>query len=148
MSSRTSGSSSTTRMVSVTLRFDDLEWTTGRAGGSNSGSPCVVGRKTRNVVPWPGRLRTSTQPSCCLTMPYTVDNPRPVPRPNRFGGEKGSKMRVIVWVSMPQPVSETGQRDEFTLALVRMVGGLLGAESGQGSGQTQPAPGGHGVPRG
>src|SRR5467141_1050876 len=46
-------------------------------------------------------------PPVCFTMPYTVERPRPVPRPAGFVVKKGSKIRDFVFSSMPHPVSVT-----------------------------------------
>ena len=60
-----------------------------------------------NVVPQPGSLLTSTAPAFCLTMPYTVARPRPVPCPTGLVVKKGSKMWASVAASMPEPLSRT-----------------------------------------
>src|SRR5207249_8964923 len=46
-------------------------------------------------------------PPCCLTRPYTVDSPRPVPFPAGLVVKKGSNMCVRVSSSIPTPVSPT-----------------------------------------
>ncbi len=51
------------------------------------------GRNTLKAVPLPGSLSTSIHPWCCLTMPYTVARPRPVPFPTSLVVKNGSKMR-------------------------------------------------------
>ena len=42
------------------------------------------GRNTRNVLPAPGELSTSTRPSCAVTIPCTIARPSPVPPPTSF----------------------------------------------------------------
>ncbi len=46
-------------------------------------------------------------PPLCLTMPYTVARPRPVPFPGPFVVKKGSNTRERVCSSIPSPVSVT-----------------------------------------
>ena len=46
------------------------------------------------------------QPSCCLMIPYTVDNPSPVPLPSFFVVKNGSKILCRVASSIPAPLSE------------------------------------------
>jgi hypothetical protein len=58
-------------------------------------------------VPLPFSLSTSMNPPCCITMPYTVESPRPVPRPASLVVKKGSKMCSATDRSMPVPVSLT-----------------------------------------
>src|SRR3990172_614272 len=59
----------------------------------------------RKVVPVPGSLSSVIQPSCCLTIPYTVESPSPVPRPSPLVVKKGSKTRRCVATSIPTPLS-------------------------------------------
>ena len=65
------------------------------------------GRKTRKMVPLPTTLSTAICPPDCVTMPYAVDKPRPVPLPATLVVKNGSKMRARVAASMPEPVSLT-----------------------------------------
>ena len=44
----------------------------------------------RKVAPWPGALSTRTTPPLCVTIPYTVDRPSPVPWPTGFVVKNGS----------------------------------------------------------
>ena len=67
----------------------------------------TAGRYTQNTLPEPGVLATLTVPFDCFTMPYTVERPRPVPRPGSFVVKNGSKICVTVAASMPWPVSRT-----------------------------------------
>src|SRR5690242_10918400 len=46
-------------------------------------------------------------PPLCLTMPYTVDRPRPVPLPGSLVVKNGSNARAIVASSIPTPSSLT-----------------------------------------
>ena len=46
-------------------------------------------------------------PPLCLTIPNTVESPRPVPLPRSFVVKKGSKILDCVPRSMPVPVSLT-----------------------------------------
>ena len=46
-------------------------------------------------------------PPLCLTIPYTVARPNPVPLPFSFVVKKGSKMCAKVSASIPTPVSLT-----------------------------------------
>ena len=64
----------------------------GAGGGSSSAAFSRAGRYTLTLVPWPGALETVTCPPACWTIPYTVDNPNPVPVPTGFVVKKGSKM--------------------------------------------------------
>ena len=61
------------------------------------------------VVPTPGVLATSMNPSCSLTTPWTMASPRPDPEvsPARFLVKNGSKTCPSSCGSMPQPSSET-----------------------------------------
>ena len=56
-----------------------------------------------------GRAADSTKmwPPLCLTMPYVVARPSPVPWPTGFVVKNGSKIRACVASSMPVPVSLT-----------------------------------------
>ena len=60
-----------------------------------------------NVVPCPGSLYTKMWPSLCLTIPWTVASPSPVPLPASLVVKKGSKMWPRTSLSMPCPVSLT-----------------------------------------
>ena len=62
---------------------------------------------SRNVAPRPGSLSTPMNQPFCLTMPYTVASPRPVPLSTRLVVKKGSKMRGRICGSMPTPSSRT-----------------------------------------
>ena len=65
----------------------------------------------RNVRALPGSLSTWMWPPLCLTMPYTVARPSPVPLPGSLVVKNGSKMRARVASSMPVPVSVTASID-------------------------------------
>ena len=67
----------------------------------------TCGKKIVNALPTPGVLERCISPPDCLTIPCTVDNPRPVPLPTAFVVKNGSKMRSRVAMSMPVPVSVT-----------------------------------------
>ncbi|MBI5775656.1 MAG: PAS domain S-box protein [Verrucomicrobia bacterium] len=58
------GSSSTSRILSPPPRGCSAATVAVPAAGEST-----AGKNTRNVVPSPARLSTSTQPSCCLAMP-------------------------------------------------------------------------------
>jgi len=58
-------------------------------------------------VPRPGSLLRWMNPLCCLTMPYTIASPSPVPLPASFVVKNGSKTRSCVFSSIPMPVSDT-----------------------------------------
>ena len=66
----------------------------------------ATGKYISNVVPL-GVLDTTTKPRLCLTMPYTVARPRPVPLPWLFVVKNGSKMCATTSGGMPMPVSVT-----------------------------------------
>src|SRR5688500_19790047 len=72
-----------------------------------SAGACMAGRQTVNVEPAPGALVTATRPPLCVTMPYTVDRPRPVPLPGPLVVKNGSNTRACVAASMPVPVYST-----------------------------------------
>ncbi len=58
-------------------------------------------------APRPGSLSTSMKPPLCLTMPYTVASPSPVPFPTSLVVKNGSKIWARVAASMPCPLSVT-----------------------------------------
>ena len=60
-----------------------------------------------NLAPCPASLSTEIWPPPCITIPYTVDRPRPVPRSTPLVFKNGSKTRERVSASMPQPLSLT-----------------------------------------
>jgi hypothetical protein len=84
-----------------------------RAGALGDGAsradagPLIRGRKTLKVVPRPTALSIARYPPACLTMPYTVARPSPVPSPGSFVVKKGSKMWGRTESSIPQPESAT-----------------------------------------
>src|SRR5690349_13203351 len=57
--------------------------------------------------PRPTSLSSWMSPPLCLTMPYTVERPSPVPLPGSLVVKNGSNTRVRVASSMPVPVSVT-----------------------------------------
>ena len=59
------------------------------------------------MVPAATWLSSWMLPPCCLTMPWTMASPRPVPLPGSFEVKNGSNACSRVKASMPQPVSET-----------------------------------------
>ena len=63
-----------------------------------------------NVVPTPISLYTPTCPPDCLTIPYTVASPSPVPLPGPLVVKNGSNARAFTSAVMPHPVSETASR--------------------------------------
>ena len=63
-------------------------------------------------MPRPGAVSKSTKPSFCLTMPWQVASPRPVPRPGGLVVKNGSKRRAAAVSSMPMPVSLTERRTQ------------------------------------
>ena len=58
-------------------------------------------------VPLPCLLSTCRTPPCCLTMVFTVANPKPLPRPELLVVKNGSNRCDRVSASMPYPVSVT-----------------------------------------
>src|SRR5713226_6411872 len=88
---------------------------TGRAGLGAAGAAGSVtrGKYTLKVVPWPGSLYTQIHPPLCLTIPYTVASPRPVPLPAGLVVKKGSKIWRRVFSSIPCPVSDTSRTTQF-----------------------------------
>ena len=99
---RTPSSSSTTRMVS--LPPGD------RAAAAQSGERAhesTRGRKMVTVVPRPGALSTTISPLLCVTMPYVMASPRPVPLPGSFVVKKGSNRCSMTSGPIPIPVSRT-----------------------------------------
>src|SRR6185437_10331201 len=63
-----------------------------------------------DLVPLFGSLSTVIYPPLCLMMPYTVDNPNPVPLPCSLVVKNGSKIRASVSASIPQPLSAPSER--------------------------------------
>ena len=63
------------------------------------------------VVPAPGSLSTAIVPPVCVTIPYEVASPSPVPSPGAFVVKNGSNARTRVSSSMPIPVSRTRIRE-------------------------------------
>ena len=59
-------------------------------------TPSPFGRKILKVVPRPNSLYTQIFPPLCVTIPWTVDKPSPVPFPTPLVVKKGSKMRDTV----------------------------------------------------
>ncbi len=57
------------------------------------------------MVPSPTALSQKMYPSFCLTIPYTVANPNPVPLPRSLVVKNGSKIRARTSGDMPEPVS-------------------------------------------
>ncbi|MCY1534850.1 hypothetical protein D9M68_702340 [compost metagenome] len=70
----------------------------------------AAGKYSMKVVPSPGTLSTWIAPPCACTMPSTTGSPSPVPLPTALVVKKGSKMRLRVAASMPQPSSDTMTR--------------------------------------
>ena len=62
------------------------------------------------VVPRPTWLSMRICPPDCLTKPYTIDRPSPVPRPSGLVVKNGSKACRITSGVMPVPVSVTSMR--------------------------------------
>ena len=58
-------------------------------------------------MPCPTVELTSMKPPDCLTMPKTVESPRPVPLPTSLVVKKGSKIFSMTSGGMPVPVSDT-----------------------------------------
>ena len=58
-------------------------------------------------APAPGALSAKIDPPLCVTIPYTVDSPSPVPLPFSFVVKNGSKRCESVSSSIPTPVSAT-----------------------------------------
>ena len=59
------------------------------------------------LVPLRGSDSAKMKPPDCLTMPYTVERPSPVPFPTSLVVKKGSKILPMMWDGMPMPVSVT-----------------------------------------
>ena len=68
----------------------------------NAQRTTVLSRQLLDAVPVPRIL--------CMTMPYTVARPNPVPRPGPLVVKKGSNMCAFVAGSIPLPVSRTRRR--------------------------------------
>ncbi len=64
-------------------------------------------RYIRTVVPTPTSLSIFTWPPDCLTKPYTIDSPSPLPLPSGLVEKKGSKACSRTSGVMPQPLSLT-----------------------------------------
>ena len=58
-------------------------------------------------LPFPGSLYAWMNPPLCFTIPYTDDNPKPVPSPAGFVVKNGSNTFSRVSLSIPVPVSDT-----------------------------------------
>ena len=58
-----------------------------------AGSPALRSRKILTLVPSPGSLLSTISPPDCLTKPYAIDSPRPVPCPVGLVVKKGSNAR-------------------------------------------------------
>ena len=69
-----------------------------------------AGSQTWKVVPLPGWVFTWMKPPWLLTMPWTVERPRPVPWPMILVVKNGSKIRSTISGGMPLPVSLTSSR--------------------------------------
>ena len=59
------------------------------------------------MVPRPGSLEILTWPPDCLTKPYTIDSPSPVPLPSGLVEKNGSNACSSTSGAMPEPVSVT-----------------------------------------
>ena len=70
-------------------------------------TPPASGKYRLSVVPTPNVLSTVMAPCDCLTKPYTVLKPKPVPRPNALVVKNGSNARSFTTSSMPLPLSMT-----------------------------------------
>jgi hypothetical protein len=99
-------SSSTSRIVSLPRGGAGLDGLT--AASSASGS--ATGQNSLNVVPFPTSLYTSTCPPDCLTIPWTVASPSPVPFPNPLVVKNGSNRWAFVSSVIPAPLSVTARR--------------------------------------
>ena len=62
------------------------------------------------MLPRPGWLLTSIQPSYCVTTPSAVVSPNPVPCPAALVVKNGSKIRYTVSGPLPPAGSETASR--------------------------------------
>src|SRR5207245_2657138 len=78
------GSSSTTRMCS------DRPVATAAGSTSARGTDAPTGSSTVNVAPDPGLVTSEMRPPCSLTIPWQIDNPRPVPSPSPLVVKNGS----------------------------------------------------------
>ena len=81
-----------------------------RSMGALSGAAATrrtSGRYNVTRVPCPGELSIVTAPCDCLTKPYTVLRPRPVPRPDCLVVKNGSNARSFTSSGMPAPLSTT-----------------------------------------
>ena len=87
----------------------------------------VRGRYTLNVVPLPSSLYTQMCPPLCLTMPKTVERPRPVPLPCSLVVKNGSKICACVCLVHPDAGIGDGEhhvgarRDPEVLCARRLV---------------------------
>ena len=57
-------------------------------------------------MPTPTSLHTPMKPPLCLTIPYAVESPNPVPLPLSLVVKNGSKIFGITASLIPTPVSE------------------------------------------
>src|SRR5437762_1655161 len=84
----------------ITIYCRDGE-TLGFLQSAKSACDKETGKWMVKEVPRPGSLLQSIHPRCCLTMPKTMDNPRPVPLPCSFVVKKGSKMEDLISGGIP-----------------------------------------------
>lgn len=66
----------------------------------------LTGSVMTKVVPFPTWLWTLICPWCILIIPYTIDNPNPVPLSKDFVVKKGEKILSRLSLGIPEPVSE------------------------------------------
>ena len=115
--SRNAGSSSTTRIVSSPRAkapaLDAGSWQCAGGAAAAWAGLEAPGKKRVKVEPAPSWLSTITQPWCCLTIPYTVASPSPVPLPGSLVVKNGSNKWLTVAGLMPQPVSATLRRTKW-----------------------------------
>ena len=75
--------------------------------GAVAGALAAAGKQRRKVVPLPSAVSMLMPPPDWVTMPYTVDKPRPVPLSFGLVVKNGSKRWAATPSLMPVPVSAT-----------------------------------------
>ena len=88
VSARTPLSSSTISKLPLAGACGSTGWLSSHSGSGDAVAGATAGNSTVKRAPCAGVLCTCTSPPLCLTTPYTVASPRPVPRPERLGGEE------------------------------------------------------------
>ena len=79
----------------------------GAGSASTRGAGAPTGSSTVNVAPAPGLVMSEMRPPCSFTIPWEIDNPRPVPSPSPLVVKNGSNTRAAISSVMPGPESVT-----------------------------------------